>query len=873
MAENEMILERAIEWMAARGWKRRVAKRRQYEQSLFEHTLVELDVALQFLPILRQPCHFDLSPEEERVLLVSLVAHDVGKEKLDWQEYIFGRRPFVSDVDPALTRDVLPELCAVFGLGGLDEQVMAVIENCVSLHMRHERHDSNVVLAVLQGTSRWYTLANLVYHIDNTCSAKGVFEAKAALEHSLLGKHLKVAYHQVAIRGVSTTALHRAALEAFEEAGWTPLLHFSDASLYACSATQPGEVPTRSRIEHLLALVLDEASAREVKQIMVGSSTASILPKPELFDYREADEYLRIAAGKVHRTSFGKVPLDDFNGRKGRRRTIADYRRLKGVEEPLDARIIERETERISSAYPEIEVLCFFKAMMSSNLVGKAGEEIARLEYEKIFGEGTWRLNKPQRDNARHMAYAVDRFWGLPGSQFHLNITTVEELAPEMRTKLLIDILSDIAQKVYAAIPLPPSRAALSRKMAAAFVEDLIAPIVCDDIVQKARQQLEHYAASKPFTGKKSRQAVYMCPICNSPFEEGTQAVADIVASPESHTNRGVAHGAFDSVTICDACKYERILRQLLLGEQAADLIIIFPRMNIGPSAGEHLVRRARALYERAHLYMLGDSDDPDRRLWLAGTHLFANRTLEQDLDRLTPDQLVDLLTYRRGEEARKKNRREMAKALREEYSDDLTLANDIWGTNFASWEEAVDAVDANKVTDQTARQIRARACKLRPRMRLVCQTPHLIMLPVTEATKLDEDSETNAALRRTFVALLLGLSLDASVAIVRDSDQIDFQGGEGVAYVPPVPAARELVGSNWVSIAEAERWVRRIALASILSSDGKYSERSGLLQVLTAPTAGHILRRIEQKRAEAKLSLEAKDITHLRLFEEVMWS
>jgi len=268
---------------------------------------------------------------------------------------------------------------------------------------------------------------------------------------------------------------------------------------------------------------------------------------------------------------------------------------------------------------------------------------------------------------------------------------------------------------------------------------------------------------------------------------------------------------------------------------------------------------------------MVGDTDDPDRRLWLAFTPLIAKQVLDQDLYRLAPGELVDLLAYRSGEEGRRRNRRQLERDLREAYEGDLDDANVEWGTHFASWDEATDAVYANRVSDPTARQIRAKVYRLYPQMRLVCQTPHLIMLPVSYSIKLAEDSETNAALRRTFVALLLGLNLDASVAIVRDSDEIDFQGGEGVAFVPPVAAVRELIGSNWVSLSDAEHWFRRIGVASILASAGQYSDRSGLFEVLTAPTAGHVLRRIELKRATERLPLTHQDIAYLRVFEEVM--
>jgi hypothetical protein len=864
------VFQNAMEWMSKRNWKQLVAKRRQYDQSLFEHTLVELDVTLQLLPILRLPHHFSLSPEEEQILLASIVAHDVGKERAEWQEYILGQRGFLSDVDPVLTSSILPDLCTALGFSGLDQKVMAVIENCVNLHMSHERSEANIISAIFKGTDRWYTLANLVYHIDNVCSAKGVFEAKAALERSPLKKHLKTAYHQVTVRGVSTTALHQAALESFKEAGWVPLLHFSDATLYACSAAiqSKAELPKRNEIIQRLAKTLDRTMARDVTTLIVGNERQNFLPKPELFDYREVKTYLQEASRRANPLNFKK------KSPKYRDEVVKNYLALReDVNDKINDSLVDFHSERIGSARPEMAVFRFFKCAMDSNLIGADGVKLAEQEYNKVFGQGTWDNLKSMSTYmpALDMAKRVDSFWKLPGKQFGINIAHIEEVAIEKRIELLIEILVQIANTVYTSIPSPPTRENSAYEMATSFIQDLVSPAAQVDLAELAKKQMESYNDSKPFAGKQIKKARYLCPICNMPFEGGTKAAADFIDNPQSHTNRGVAHSPFGYITICDTCKHERILRQLLLGERASELIVIFPRMNIGPGAGELLVHKAQALYDRAYTLMVGDTDDPDRRLWLTFTSFIAEQMFDQDICRLTPEQIADLLSYQSGEEKRRKNLRELQKRLKEEYEDDLEAANIAWGTELASWEEATSAIYTNRVIDPIARQIRAEVYQLYPQMQLICQTPHMIMLPVSYSIKLGDDSEANAALRRTFIALLLGLNLNASVAIVRDSDQIDFQGGDGVAYVPPVAAVREMIGCNWIPLNEAGRWFRRIGIASILASAGQYSKRSGLLEVLTTPTVGHILRRIEQKREAEKRSLRYQDIAYLRAFEEVM--
>ncbi len=84
------VVSSAAAWMQARGWKGKLAKRRSFEQSLFEHSLIELDVLLELLPILET---YGLSETEKKILAVAVLAHDAGKETDAWQAYIRDPRP------------------------------------------------------------------------------------------------------------------------------------------------------------------------------------------------------------------------------------------------------------------------------------------------------------------------------------------------------------------------------------------------------------------------------------------------------------------------------------------------------------------------------------------------------------------------------------------------------------------------------------------------------------------------------------------------------------------------------------------------------------------------------------------------------------
>jgi hypothetical protein len=167
--ERQELMAKAGPWMLSRGWKQKLAKRRDFEQSLFEHSLIELDVFLELCPILASPQHYDLSETEQTVLAIAILAHDVGKETEAWQTYIRGNGPSVPHVIPELTRLVIPQICTTFGVGALDDSVQHIMAHCAEFHHnRPGRSDSAIFEAMLTGGSdRFLTLASLVKAIDH----------------------------------------------------------------------------------------------------------------------------------------------------------------------------------------------------------------------------------------------------------------------------------------------------------------------------------------------------------------------------------------------------------------------------------------------------------------------------------------------------------------------------------------------------------------------------------------------------------------------------------------------------------------------------------------------------------------------------------
>lgn len=861
---------KAVEFMHNRDWKKKIAKRRSFEQSLFDHTVIEIDALITLLPLLQQTFSPSLTESEEQVLLTSVLGHDVGKELDEWQKYVMGKRDFLSDVNRELAEEVVPELASQFEFSGVEEMLSSVL-----LHMRYERTPANVTSRLLFGqhtNPRWKTLADIVDAVDNLCSAKGLFAGlQCVAEKACISNHLHTVYHLVQTRGVSTTLLHRAAIDAFTEYGWSPLLHYSNGTIYVASSAIQLQEPSVDEIQAQMAERLKEAMPSEMAKLIVGSPLQSMMPKVDLFDYRDLKACLTVAARCVNRTTFRSKPEST------RRKTVTDYLQRKGDDLPIDENKLALETDRIGAAQPEMCIFKFFKTALANNLLGKQvtpeadetyadfaeggtkrkapkvnPQSVARAEYDAVFGEGAYAdlQSTSTLMPARDMALTIDRFWSLEGSRFGFDVSKIEYLEDTKREEILVDILVDIADKVYTAIPAEnrPTRAT-PEDIARCFMSDLIHPSPQLNLDELITQQMQAYGETK--ANARKDKGLHLCPICNQTFDGGTKAKADFVNNPEGHTNRGVSHGRAGQIVICEACKYERFLRQLLLGSQTADLLVLFPRMNIGHSSGEMLRQKAIQIWDKASIRMTEANPNPDLHLSFGLTYNLAQKLSNYDAYRLTSDEIVEVITYESSADTKKRNRRDLEKELKTAYGmDELYLdeINELWDTDFTTITEALEALINGEVQDEEARDIRTKAFRLNPQFYIACQTPHMILVPLTNPVSIGNESDTNAGLRELYLTLILGLSLDCSVAVVKDGEVITFEGGEGVARVPPTPALREIVGAEWVSVEAAERWLEAIGAVALLANATAFPERSNLYQILKSPTLGHVLRRIEQK-------------------------
>ncbi|RJX27673.1 MAG: hypothetical protein C4554_03915 [Dethiobacter sp.] len=932
--EWEFARNKAIQWMNHRKWKFKLAKKKGFEQSLFEHTLIQLDVLISLFPFLRSRETFRLTDEEVKVLWLATLAHDVGKETDSWQLYIHGNGPAVSHCIPDLAKKAVFELIGEYAWS---ESLFSEAISGILLHMNESRTPTTVLSQTIASHTlkRWKMLAEITDAIDNLASANGLFDALSTLERSILSPYLKTTYHQVSLRGISTTLLHRAASDTFIEKGWLPLIHYTNGTIYVAGVNEKLVKPDRDTILRRLVQEVRRAMGSDFFQRVVGSPIASMVPKPDLFNYPEMRQYLHVAAGRVSTKNFRKKKTEDRQktldryllalcqreeGRCQTLRQCQNNRKCSRIEGLLTNLDLDYQSDRLSRAHPEMVIFKFFKTVFSNKVIDyqkfilpasvmdditkkfeiskKDEKAIERQEkeiikaqkaifeslmetvknaYEQRFGIRSFELLQktttltPDRD----MAYAVDIFWSLLCSRFISggDDTPVEFFPDDQRVELLIDTLVDIADEGFASLDeVNRPKRVEAEKIAESFVKDLIYPAEQIHCKQLVDEQLEAYKGSKPVARKAG--GLHLCPVCNRSFTGGTNAKADFLNNPESHTNRAPSHGSPGYIVICDTCKFERFLQQQILEGKVAQMMVLMPRMNIGYHSGEVFRNKALQIWEQVSVIMSEANPDPQKKVSLSLSGEIARKLLIKDTEFVIPDtpaELVQVFTYRASEDKVKEYRRELKRLLNETVGEGLDEWNEDFDTDFTSEEDFLLAVENLSIPDSsgTLKEIRGKAYKLTMQMRFVCETPHFILVPIRNPIAVEKDSEVNAAIRELFSMLVIGITLDCAVAMIRDGEEFSFTGGEGIVRVPPVAALRNLVGCEWLGLESAQKWVKAIAAAALVTYAADYPERSNLYQVLSSLTPGHILRRMEMKSDSGYVS--PVYFSHLEIIKEVL--
>ncbi|MHC1582149.1 MAG: hypothetical protein ACXQT5_04005, partial [Candidatus Syntropharchaeia archaeon] len=299
--EFDQYKPKIIEYLAKRGWDKKIAKMREGRQTILEHVLIELDALRNLLFLLQS--EYGFSKKEMTKLLLAVIAHDANKETNEFQEYIHGRGDFVPCTNEDISREIILDLSKELGLG-LDIKDIEEINSWIVTHMSKERKKPTTAFAQVKKKAEgkisesWKKLATLVWFTDDLCSCSSISQVFGTLklaEYGSLGEMIRLRSHRVhRNRGITTSLLHTAVKEAHIMAGKLPLLYFAEGTVYAELKSEKRIVREDHIKERLIKSISTLISNLEdnLPPLVVGQPNASPISAKRFFQFSKLDKYL-----------------------------------------------------------------------------------------------------------------------------------------------------------------------------------------------------------------------------------------------------------------------------------------------------------------------------------------------------------------------------------------------------------------------------------------------------------------------------------------------------------------------------------------------------------------------------------------------------
>lgn len=794
---------KAIEFMVERGWDKKIAKNRGQKQSLFDHSLSTLNTVTLLLETLKE--NLNITETEELSTLVGSVFHDAGKATDTFQRYILGDKSVgvVYDTDKEIALNVSKEFLTRMGVenhGVLMDAVSGIL-----LHMYAARTPSNMLSQLIlkeHNSPRWSLLADIIQLADQLASRLHPKDANDLIQESLAGQYLHSTYYLIQPRSyILMTILHKSLTDAYERKGWKPFLYFSDGTVFI--STETLETPTLEEIKERVVYYLCEMFRRDLSDYVVGKDVRHTLLFPEFFDYACMETYLKTAASRVSRRAFLRAKNQD--------EVVRCY--MESIGEEATPENVKKHTARINAAYPEMVVFRFFKEAHQPEITGNqlspdaleyyrslddfadaeniTPVDVVRYEFEKIFGEGSYKLlTRITTFNPRYDMQVVDLFWNLSPEKVSvdmgdLSIEKFEQVANhELRTDTLIHILCDISSRIFNALHHSTREKFdtdfIANRVAELAMQEINHPSVIgmENIKELAKTNLRHYANSKQSAFSSTGEKI--CPNCNRPFTKGEFAKSELFVNPTAFTNRYPAHAkkSNKNIVICPLCQMERYMFRFLVNTPRA--VVIQPRPPVGRNYAQVIQNKVTYLFDEIQVLLA--EVKKQRKI---SKRYRGNLTASIQEKLLTISQEVSLSQVdwlERGRQSRVTSKRNALEAeILQTYGMDewdMERLNEYWGTDFPDQATALETISSSFVDDDDLIKIRAKVDKCNGELPL--STPNILILPWPDEILMDEGHATTMALKELYIGLLIAVHMSVKVSIVgnKQLQALDFKGG-----------------------------------------------------------------------------------------------
>ena len=532
-----------------------------------------------------------------------------------------------------------------------------------------------------------------------------------------------------------------------------------------------------------------------------------------------------------------------------------------------------KEIYNISISKPQQYIFQLFKEIVYDDDIlinEKEFQTNVQADYDSFFGNNSYKTLKskstsnPQIDFDKY----VKPYWE---KEIQINGKTkkVKNLEYKKQEEILSQKLSEILKNNTSRCSKLP-KDDFSVNTANLLIYDLVYPLIINagDIENNAKNQLSTIGKSKEKMFNETRGA-RLCPICYK-LMPGANLITAAFLSDEKgvakvFSNQAVGGSDFrSSVNICKLCYAELLLRRVVLGRTPSDLAILFPSLNFVKIQGFKVLETMRNLQNKLEQFFSYHNPDLNVRTQLGNLRNITTQILEKSAEEisaeLNPDNFVESFKIKISDETRKNDLKKLEDKI-SEFWGSIDDFNGEFHTTYTTWKEIAEDIFENKcVHGDTHRFKNIPETERNPiieeagvntiRYSFVYETPNFIVISLPMTFSYDEDeAEVNILLKRLLFASYLYVLTDCAVMIIPGKEIIHIPQTRNIIYVQPNATLKQVIKEDWISLFDFQKWMVAISAAVKLAYEGDYSSRSGIFEVLTQPTVGHILSRISTKK------------------------
>jgi len=873
-----------------RGWKLKLAKKEPIEQSLFIHSFNELGAIQSYLE--RSPHPFGGS--DILKLYIASIIHDCEKETDEWQGKInLGEKP-PHHTHPEYAKMFIDELLDFLKAKKIvvvfDQEDVNDVISAQALHMKASAKSArNVFDEMTRGhkSERWSEIANLIDLFDDIVSLESVESVIALLnksEYAMLNEGLEFTYHKIGnARGILASLLHKACEQTYENHNFISFLYYADGTVYFRKRKNSDEKITANEIKDSLKNVFTKfiQNIEENNKVVIENPQTKLFRGREFFDKDLIDKYFthlqRKYRAKIDKAKLKRIIEEKF----GSVREAKEKLNLQEIKDSDLIEVIRQDPKKYSEHFPDFiskfqEIIdisvskpqqymfqLFKEIVFDDELFSKEKDFQKNIhrDFDAFLGDGEFEklgsksTTNPQIDFAKY----VTPYWN---KEISLNNgkTQVEKLDVREQEKILGEKLGEILKRnIGKCSKLPKDE--FVNEVTNLLIGDLTYPLAVNvgAIENYAEVELLKIGTSKKKLFDKTK-GERLCPICYSLMPDSNLITAAFLSDDRgvakvfsNHAMGGSGFGT--SVNICKLCYAELLLRRTVLGRTPSDLVILFPSLNFAKIQASNVMELMRDVQNKLEQFYSWNNPDLNYREQLNNVREIAEKLIKRNIEEisaaLNPDEFIESFKIKISEETRKKDITNIENKIKEFWNSEEDF-NSEFSTLYTSFKEIAEDIFENniKMPESERNQIIDEAGVNPIRYSLIYETPNfmVISLPMTFSYSEDE-AEVNLLLKRLLFATYMYLLTDCSVMVIPGKEVIHIPQTRKIVYVPPSSTLKQVIKEDWISLLDLKKWMVAISAGVKLAREGDYSKRSGIFEVLTQPTVGHILSRITSQK------------------------